>query len=500
MSQLDSQTEIARAGELIGLSSVEKSMEALKSGYPRPDFVRSQLNWDTLNGTWDFAFDDDAIGIQEQWYLRRIPLKQKITVPFAFQTSASGINNQGAHEFIWYGREIRDIRSSFEKFNGYRLVLKFGAVDYEATVWINDWQVGSHRGGHVPFELDIIDALLLAPSDEAPVTYVTVRVRDSPTDLSQPRGKQYWNLKPESIWYTPSSGIWQSVWLESLPPVRLGHSGDGTTMVFNDIENGALHATVTVIGMRPNQSLSVEIDAQLAGIRVAKSRGPVSVTGFAKIDVPLRISTIIQNIPESFLANYPLNNDRCFRDGVALWSPEYPILYNIILRLFDNTTGKVLDEVTTYTGMRSLAWDSQCLMLNGSPYFQALVLDQGYWPETGLTPPSPEALREDIVMAKIMGFNGCRKHQKVEDPRFLYWADLLGYLVWGEMANAHEFSNLYMERFNEEWVAAIKRDINHPCIVTWTPVNESWGYNNLMGSGQQRNHIRSLYFITKYVA
>jgi beta-galactosidase/beta-glucuronidase len=135
--------------------------------------------------------------------------------------------------------------------------------------------------------------------------------------------------------------------------------------------------------------------------------------------------------------------------------------------------------------------------LNGSPYFQALVLDQGYWPRTGITPPSADSLKQDIILAKRMGFNGCRKHQKVEDPIFLYWADILGFLVWGEMANAYEFNDTYMERFNDEWISAVKRDINHPCIVTWTPVNESWGYDDLPGSAQQRNHLRSLYFMTR---
>jgi beta-galactosidase/beta-glucuronidase len=470
-------------------------MAGLSDVYPRSDFQRPQLNWELLNGTWDFAFDDNDIGIAEKWHLKELPSKQNITVPFAFQTSASGINNQGAHEFIWYRRPVKDIRTNNERSNSYRLILRFGAVDYEANVWINDHYVGSHRGGHVPFDLDITNALSHAlPDKEA---YLTVRVRDSPHDLTQPRGKQYWKPKSEAIWYTPTSGIWQSVWLESVAATRLGHSGEGTRIVSNDIDNGILHTSIAVVGQRPGQKLFVEIEASLAKVPVAKLKGPVSNLGCATIKVPLHFTPeLLRQLPKSFLERYPLSSG-VLEKGLATWAPEHPVLYDIVLRLFDEATGNLLDEVITYTGIRSITWDSQCVKLNGNPYFQALVLDQGFWPETGLTPPSPDALKEDIILAKNMGFNGCRKHQKVEDPVFLYWADHLGYLVWGEMANAYEFSELYVDRFNEEWVASMKRDINHPCVVTWTPINESWGYKHLPDSASERNHIRSLYFITK---
>jgi beta-galactosidase/beta-glucuronidase len=174
-----------------------------------------------------------------------------------------------------------------------------------------------------------------------------------------------------------------------------------------------------------------------------------------------------------------------WQNGVAVWSPDNPQLYTLFVRLFDSA-GDMVDEVRTDIGMRSLSWENNTFKLNGKPIFQSLCLDQGYWPESFMTPPSSKALREDIEMAKRVGFNGCRKHQKVEDPRFLYWADRLGYVVWGEMANAYKFSEEYVERFNAEWTEAVKRDINHPCIVTWTPVNESWAYTDLKGSVQQR--------------
>jgi beta-galactosidase/beta-glucuronidase len=466
--------------------------------YPRPDFNRPNLNWQLLNGAWDFTFDDNDVGITEAWYRKGLPSKQDIIVPFVFQTAASCIHDRGAHEFLWYQRRVADIRTKDELSHHHRLILRFGASDYEATVWINEQYAGFHRGGHVPFDLDITDLFQASNSIDMSTSFViSVRIRDSPYDLSQPRGKQYWKPKPESIFYTPSSGIWQSVWLESVPCVRIGHSGQGTVLKSNDVENGVLHSKISIVGRRPEQNLRVEIEASLSDISIAKLENTVSDSNSVLIDLPLSIQSKPINIPESFTKFFPSTNAKCWRNGLALWSPEYPILYKITIRLYDVSKEALLDTIETYTGMRSISWQSRCMELNGSPYFQALVLDQGYWPRTGITPPSADSLKQDIILAKRMGFNGCRKHQKVEDPIFLYWADILGFLVWGEMANAYEFNDTYMERFNDEWISAVKRDINHPCIVTWTPVNESWGYDDLPGSAQQRNHLRSLYFMTR---
>jgi hypothetical protein len=196
--------------------------------------------------------------------------------------------------------------------------------------------------------------------------------------------------------------------------------------------------------------------------------------------------------------NEHLTSDDCWYNGIAIWSPEHPTLYDLTIRLYDSSS-TLIDTVQTTTGMRSLSWSNtdNTFRLNHRPYFQALFLDQGYWPATFMTPPSSSALKTDIQLSKAMGFNGCRKHQKVEDPRFLYWADRLGFLVWGEMANAYAFSAQYVERFDQEWREAVMRDINHPCVVAWTPVNESWAYTDLQTDTRQRNHVRSLYYATK---
>ncbi|KPM39008.1 hypothetical protein AK830_g7552 [Neonectria ditissima] len=514
--------------------------------YPRPDFQRNPLQWASLNGPWDFLFDDDDAGLAARWHRTGLPAavsvatpaapdtvsdansavtrgivgdtlsllenntfsrpaaqtthsRTTITVPFVFQAPASGINDRHVHEVLWYQRAIADLRDADQKARGHRLVLRFGAVDYLADVWVDGRHVGSHRGGHVPFELDVGDALDANP--DAAEHRLTVRVYDSAYDLTQPRGKQYWGAKPESIFYTPSGGIWQSVWLEVVPAARIADSSRGTVIKSNDIESGTLRSSIVVDGRRAGQSCSVEIEASFAGVPVGKSERKTLVreSNTAAVELSLRLSDAQRSsLPESVLKDAPLSDSFAWRDGVALWSPEHPQLYDLMIRLLDHS-GKTLDEVKTTTGMRSINWTKGdgLWRLNDKPYFQALCLDQGYWPETFMTPPTQESLKVDIELAKKMGFNGCRKHQKVEDPVFYYWADKLGYLVWGEMANAYQFSDEYVDRFNAEWTEAVKLVINRPCIVTWTPVNESWAYTSLKDNVDQRNHIRQLYYLTK---
>lgn len=475
--------------------------------YPRPDFLRKPLNWASLDGPWDFIFDDSDTGLSQLWHKTSLPVqsgeaknkKREIEVPYAFQTPASGIDLQEAHEVIWYERSITDIRTQDERSKkGHRLLVRFGAVDYECTVWVDGQFVGGHRGGQVPFDVDVSDAFASSDGEGAggkKTARLTLRIRDSPTDLAQPRGKQYWGPVPESIFYTPSSGIWQPVWLESVPATRLSCGSGGTILRSDDIENGELHARVSTTGRRPaGAKCSAEIEAWLAGTLVGKAKAELPKDkDFVNLKLSMKVSDPAR------LHNNPLfNTGDCWYNGVALWAPEHPILYGLVLRLYD-ASGEVIDEIETTTGMRSLSWQTRdsTFRLNGKPYFQMLVLDQGYWPATGITPPSPDALKADIEMSQKMGFNGCRKHQKVEDPLFLYWADRLGYLVWGEIGNAYEFNDDYVERFDAEWMEAVKRDVNHPSIVTWTPVNESWGYTSLKDNVEQRNHIRSIYYKTK---
>ncbi|KAH7136060.1 glycoside hydrolase superfamily [Dendryphion nanum] len=513
--------------------------------YPRPDFSRPGLTWKSLNGPWDFLFDDEDAGLLNSWHFRGLPdrvavsseteesdrrerdadvitqkiaalpdnllkdndwkagensyEKRKIIVPFVFQTAASGIHDRNAHEVIWYERLIEDIRSHEEKEKRNRLLLRFGAVDYDATIWIDGNYVGGHQGGHVPFEIDITDAIE-AKADGSD-SKLTIRVKDAVYDLTQPRGKQYWAAKPESIFYTPSSGIWQSVWLESVPVARIADSSHGTILRSDDIENGNLKASIHVQGRRAGEKLSIEIEAHLEGVQVGKTRETLGrENDVQELTLNLRLSSSQkEQLPSPLLKTAPLSDPQAWKSDLALWSPSHPTLYNLTVRLYNDATSTLLDTITTTTGMRHLSWvtGTSSFLLNGHPLFQNLVLDQGYWPETGITPPSPESLRTDILLAKAMGFNGCRKHQKVEDPMFLHYASTLGFLVWGEIANAYSFSPPYTARFDAEWYAAVRRDINHPCIVTWTPVNETWGYPALKDNADQQNHIRALFYGTK---
>jgi hypothetical protein len=507
--------------------------------YPRPDFVRKDANWHSLNGPWSFIFDDNDIGLVECWHLKGLPeqvtinptktnsseeagapdivakiaagtqellqdnkfkigdavvnKKREIQVPYVFQCPASGINEQGVHEILWYEREIQDLRSEEQKVAGHRMMVRFGAVDYEAKVWVGGKLFGGHRGGHVPFDIDITDAFASSKAER-----LIVRVFDSAHDLTQPRGKQYWKAQPESIFYTPSGGIWQSVWLESVPATRIGDSSTGTVLRSNDIASGKLFTSIKILSRPAGHGFSVGLEVSVGGVVVSKiekaelSRDSDTVS----CEVDMRLSQAQQEQAKKI--NTQLASEDCWHDGIALWSPEHPTLYDITIHLFDSSS-TLIDTIHTSTGMRSLSWSNKdnTFCLNNSPYFQALFLDQGYWPDTFMTPPSSSALKTDIELSKKMGFNGCRKHQKVEDARFLYWADRLGFLVWGEMANAYAFSAEYVERFDQEWREAVKRDINHPSVVAWTPVNESWAYTDLQSNTQQRNHIRSLYYMTK---
>lgn len=524
---------------------IQDNVEMAESQYPRPDWCRSGLTWQSLNGPWQFLFDDNDVGLMQNWHLNGLPdevfvdpgltntstssaqdsesitakivgdtqamikgnvfkadgavkhSKRDIQVPYVWQCPASGIEEKGVHEVFWYQRSVKDWRGKEQKQRGDRVLLRFGAVDYDAKVWIDGSYVGGHRGGHVPFSIDITDAL--SRSKDGEDSTIIIRVYDSAFDLTQPRGKQYWGAQPESIFYTPSGGIWQSVWLEVVPRVQIGDSSDGTILRSDDIEGGILKSSVKILNRPAGWKYSVEIVVSLGGVEVSRT-GKIELpreSDLVSFEANMRLSDEqISKLAQDICVKAPIDNERAWLQNVALWSPEHPTLYTVEIHLYD-PNGIVMDSITTTTGMRKISWNNSAFQLNGRPYFQALFLDQGYWTNTFMTPPSPGHLRTDIELSKKMGFNGCRKHQKVEDPYFYYWADRLGFLVWGEMANAYSFSAQYVERFDQEWREAVLRDINRPSVVAWTPVNESWAYTDLKNNVEQRNHIRSLYYATK---
>ena len=343
-------------------------------------------------------------------------------VPFAYQSELSGIGERALHDTVWYKRRFKPPEAN-------RLILHFGAVDYRATVWVNDVEVARHEGGHTPFSIDV--TAVVRPGDNE----LVVRADDPATDRSLPRGKQYWHEKPEGIFYTATTGIWQTVWLEPLPQRYVT-----SLRLWPKLDDGVLEFDVAT----SDPAAGVELHATLHGRNVGSFVGG---SGRGKVRLA----------------------------EVAAWTPEVPALYDLTVRLVDDA-GREIDRVESYFGLRTLLAGDGRFFLNGEPYIQRLVLDQGYFPGGWYTAASDADLRRDIELAKAFGFNGARKHQKVEDPRWLYWADRLGFLVWAEMPNFHEYTSQAEERLLDELAAAIERDRDHPCVVAWVPMNETFGF------------------------
>lgn len=436
--------------------------EAAETGrpeYPRPQFVRD--HWVNLNGEWEFAFDDEDRGSAAGWSGGEQSLGQKIQVPFAYQSRLSGIGETDFHDNVWY-RRLFDVPESFA---GRQVLLHFGAVDYAAKVWVNGVFVAAHEGGHTPFKADITHAL---HADGTPNALV-VQALDESRNLELPRGKQFWKKDSASIFYTRTTGIWQTVWIEAVPRTYLDK-----VKLTPDIDNKRVEIVPHIANYAPGRELRLRVSITFGGVRVTEQT--YDVTG----------RTMTHTIG---LANFNA------QERETLWAPEHPNLYDISYTLLDGETET--DRVESYFGMRKISVEGGRLCLNNSPYKMKLVLDQGYFPDGILTPPSEADIRRDIELTKEMGFNGARKHQKLEDPRYLYGCDKLGLLVWSEAANAYSYSDQYVERFQREWIEAVNRDYNHPSIVVWVPLNESWGVQHIASRPDQRAFAESLYHLTK---
>jgi len=453
MSWLGRELENCEIEESATLDS-KVTVQGRKTGYPRPQLRRS--NWICLNGKWKFAYDDAGHCVQpidiSEW-------THTIEVPFAPESAKSGIGDTNFHPNCWYEREF-DVPHT----EG-RVLLHFGAVDYRARVWVNGQFVIEHEGGHTPFTADITAIVNLNGMQR-----VTVWAHDDPQDLEQPRGKQDWQIEPHSIWYPRTTGIWQTVWVELVP-----------------------HTYIERIRWTPQfERWEIGFEAFVAGDRQSGIQIKVKLSIGCLLLVNDTYEVLNGEIHRRIALSDPGIDD--YRNEL-LWSPEKPTLINAQVQLWAD--GKLLDEVKSYTAMRTVSIQRDRFMLNGRPYYLRLVLDQGYWPDTMMTAPSDEALRQDVELVKAMGFNGVRKHQKIEDPRFLYWADVLGLLVWEEMPSAYRFTPKAVQRLTREWTEVIERDASHPCIVVWVPFNESWGVPNLVEAAAHRNYVQALYFLTK---
>jgi beta-galactosidase/beta-glucuronidase len=430
----------------------------MAEGHPRPQQRRA--NWTTLDGPWSFALDYEGATRMPN----EVVFDRTIEVPFAPETEQSSIGDTGLFRACWYRRMFEPGPLAENQ----RLLLHFGAVDYEATVWLNGALVGRHEGGYTPFTIDITN---LARGAECELV---VRAFDDPADLCKPRGKQDWQHQPHSIWYTRTSGIWQSVWLEVVPAAFIQ-----SLYWTPNLDRWELGLDLTVGGVEACDAKELTLGLKLYGRGVLLVEDRYSV---AAAEVHRRVTLSDPGIDD-------------FRNEL-LWSPETPTLLDAELTLLDASTGQA-DVVHSYTALRSFGVDRDRLVLNGRPYTLRMVLDQGYWPRTGITPPDHHALRRDIELTKAMGFNGVRKHQKIEDPRYLFWADRIGLLVWVEMPSAYRFNGRAVERLTQQWVEVINRDKSHPCIVAWVPFNESWGVPNLPDSAWERHYVQALYHLTR---
>jgi beta-galactosidase/beta-glucuronidase len=426
-------------------------------GHPRPQLYRP--GWQLLNGSWEFALDPDGVWCEPG----EVTWRAQIVVPFSPETPASGVHEAGFFRACWYRRVVP--RPALKE--GERLLLHFGAVDYTATVWCNDRLAGRHEGGYTPFTIDLTPFLEGVASDPT----VVVCAEDDPHDLTKPRGKQDWQLEPHSIWYPRTSGIWQTVWTEVVPTTR-----------------------VERIRWTPNlERWEIGFEAWICGATQRRLRMHVHLQVGDTVIADDTFAVIGGEVHRRIAPTDPGIDD--YRNEL-LWCPESPTLITAEIELWADR-GVRLDAVSSYTALRAVSVQRDRFVLNGRPYFMRLVLDQGYWPESGLTAPDDDALRRDVELAKAMGFNGVRKHQKLEDPRYLYWADRLGLLVWEEMPSAYRFTQPSIERVSREWMDAVRRDYSHPCVVAWVPFNESWGVPNLPDSASERHYVQALYHLTK---
>ena len=404
-----------------------------RAEYPRPQFERSE--WVNLNGEWTYELDLANTGFERRLFENK-GFGSKIIVPFCPESKLSGVEHKDIITGIWYHRTIQAPATWSNK----KIMLHFGAVYYEAEVYVDGNFVGRHFGGSSPFALDVTKYLADGKSHD-----LVVRANSDLRRRTQGSGKQSLRSYSYGCVYTRTTGIWQTVWLEATNDYSLDH-----IQVITDIDQH--HVIFTPRYYRTLASNTLTINIKDNGKLVAKKVMP-QVEGMPII-VPMK--------------------------KYQTWSPENPKLYDVEYIISDKD-GKVLDKISSYLGMRKVHTDGNKVYLNNKPYYQRLVLDQGFYPDGIWTAPSDEALRRDIELSMEVGFNGARLHQKVFEERFLYWADKLGYLVWGEYASWGIDVSLpeTARNFITEWQNIVLRDRNHPSIVTWTPFNESWYPDNV---------------------
>ncbi len=422
------QSVLLLAGLLATLSGGARlaNAEPPRPEHPRPDAYRT--NWATLNGEWQFEMDEQGDG-EARGLTSGKDLTSKITVPFCPESKLSGIAHYGLMKNVWYRRQFEVPAAMRSR----RVLLHFGGVDYQTWVWVNGQLAGTHVGGNVSFSFDITPFLRDGSNE------LVVRAFDDTTSGKQPTGKQTHSVS-EGCMYTRTTGIWQSVWLEAV-----GSSYVEKVSIIADPDRSRVLVDATVNGEAKNLTLTVEAFAE--GKKVGADTRPVSG----------RDNQLVIDLSKKHL-----------------WEPGAPFLYDLKFTLKRN--GKTVDEVASYFGLRKVDIEGRAILINGKRVFQRLILDQGFYPDGIWTAPSDQELKADIERSLAAGFNGARLHQKVFEPRFLYWADKLGYLVWGEFPNwGYDYKPENYANYLNEWTEVLQRDRNHPAIIGWCPFNESAG-------------------------
>lgn len=420
-----------------------------RAEYPRPQFERSQ--WVNLNGEWTYELDLVDTGLERELH-KSVGFADKIIVPFCPESKLSGVEHKEFITGIWYHRQIQAPAAWSDK----KIMLHFGAVYYESEVYVDGNFIGRHFGGSSPFAFDVTKYLSDGKSHN-----LVVRVNSDLRSKTQGAGKQSLRHDSYGCVYTRTTGIWQTVWMEATNDYSLDY-----VQVITDIDQHHVVITPRYYNTSASNTLTINIKD---GNKVIAGKTQTQVEGMP-IVIPIK--------------------------KYQTWSPENPKLYDVEYIIRDKD-GKELDHICSYLGMRKIHIDGNKIYLNNQPYYQRLVLDQGYYPDGLWTAPSDKALRRDIELSMEVGFNGARLHQKVFEERFLYWADKLGYLVWGEYPSwgMAESSPLAARNFIPEWESILLRDRNHPAIVIWTPFNECWFPDNV----QYPRFVEDVYRLTHAV-
>jgi len=428
--------------------------EICRPEHPDPQRVRD--DWLNLNGAWDFAIDAGRNGLAADWQERSDwPGQTRIAVPYCPESTLSGVGCTDFMPAVWYRRKFA-VPSDWQ---GRRVRLHFGAVDFDCRVWVNGELIGRHIGGYSPFAFEI--SKVVKPGGE---NQVVVYVEDDVRTGKQPGGKQSSRLASHGCHYTRATGIWQTVWLEAT-----GQAFVEDFQIVPDPQAGEVRVAARINGRV--EGLALKVQASLNG-------KPVGGRQVSAVDVAT--------------ANVGLSD-------VQLWQPGRGVLYDLVLELIDGD-GTVIDRLSSYFGLRDVEVRGRAVLVNGQPTFLRWVLDQGYWPDGVYTAAGEEDLKADIERAMACGFNGARLHEKVFEPRYLYWADRLGFMVAGEMGDwkINLAEPLAHEAMIADWTASVLRDRNHPSVMLWTPLNESAGRRRALGDAAVHDQLLvNLYRLTK---